>query len=231
MHCLHLYLKETRMCFSATASFMAGAALTGVGTVTLKTARQRKELPFALIPLLFGIQQLIEGFLWLSFRFDFPLLNSITTYMFSVFSHTLWPIFVPFSVGLLETVQWRRKTIFGFQLVGLVIGLYLLYFIVKYPVEAIAGENIIYLSPHFYQVPAMLMYVSATCIVSFFSSHRLVKVFGGMALALFFIAYWFYTEALFSVWCFFSAILSCSIYLYFRSSSLQMPQNWLSKQD
>lgn len=208
------------MCFSATASFIAGASLSAVGVATLKRAHWRRDVPFALIPLLFGIQQIIEGLLWLSFQFDVPALNRGTTYAFSVFSHTLWPIFVPLSVGLLESVPWRRRVILGFQAVGIGIGLYLLYYIVNYPVTAVAEENIVYVSPHFYQVPAMLLYLLATCVVSFFSSHRLVQAFGMLALLLFFIAYWFYTAALFSVWCFFSAVLSFMIFLYFRSRTV-----------
>jgi hypothetical protein len=30
------------------------------------------------------------------------------------------------------------------------------------------------------------------------------------------VAYWFYTVAFFSVWCFFAAILSAVIYLHFK---------------
>lgn len=207
------------MCFSATASFVAGVSLSAIGVVTLKKATCKTDMPFALIPLLFGIQQIIEGMLWLSFRYDAALLNATTTYLFSIFSHTLWPIFVPFSVGLLEPVHWRRNVMRLFQVIGLSIGLYLLYFIVKYPVVAVAKEHIVYVSPHFYEVPAMLLYLLATCVVSFFSSHRVVRWFGALALLLFIVAYWFYTAALFSVWCFFSAILSAMILMYFWSGT------------
>ena len=51
------------MCFSATASFTAGVALLVVGTATARLASGRAELPLAVIPVLFGIQQLIEGVL------------------------------------------------------------------------------------------------------------------------------------------------------------------------
>lgn len=207
------------MCFSATASFVAGVSLSATGILTLQKTTRKQDIPFALIPLLFGAQQIIEGLLWLSFRYDATLLNVTTTYLFSVFSHTLWPVFVPFSVGLLEPVYWRRNVMRLFQVIGLAIGLYLLYFIVKYPVIAVAEEHIVYVSPHFYELPAMLLYLLATCVVSFFSSHRVVRWFGALALLLFFVAYWFYTAALFSVWCFFSAILSFMIYLYFRTAA------------
>jgi hypothetical protein len=49
------------MCFSATASFVAGSALSAVGAVTITKAKRKAEIPFATIPLLFGIQQLTEG--------------------------------------------------------------------------------------------------------------------------------------------------------------------------
>lgn len=205
------------MCFSATASFVAGIGLSVAGAVTLKKVKQRVEIPFAMIPLLFGVQQIIEGMLWLSFRFDATSLTVVTTYLFTLFSHVVWPIFVPLSIWLLEVVPWRRSVIAGFQVIGLMIGLYLLYFIVKFPVTAKMEEHIVYISPHFYQMPAIVFYVAATCVGSLFSSHRIVNVFGALALVLFSIAYWFYTVALFSVWCFFSAVLSFIIYFYFRS--------------
>ena len=52
------------MCFSATASFTAGTALIAVGGVSLRRSRGKAELPLALVPLLFGVQQLSEGLLW-----------------------------------------------------------------------------------------------------------------------------------------------------------------------
>lgn len=49
------------MCFSATASITAGTALIVLGAISARRVRNRTELPSALIPALFGIQQLIEG--------------------------------------------------------------------------------------------------------------------------------------------------------------------------
>tara|TARA_R110002111_G_scaffold200540_2_gene265832 strand:+ start:401 stop:1045 length:645 start_codon:yes stop_codon:yes gene_type:complete len=203
------------MCFSATASFIAGISLSAIGVVTLKKVGRKKEIPFAMIPLLFGIQQLIEGMVWLSFQYDSPLLNETMTYAFSVFSHVLWPIFIPFSIGLLETVAWRKKVISVFQFMGIVVGLYLLYLIVKFPVTSVVDKNIVYVSPHFYQLPVMSLYLGATCIGALFSSHGMIIIFGTLALFLFMVAYGFYIMAFFSVWCFFAAILSAIIYIHF----------------
>lgn len=210
------------MCFSATASFTAGTALTILGGATLRLTRRKAEIPFATIPLLFGVQQLVEGMLWLSFRFDAPQLNTAMTYLFSIFSHVLWPIFVPFAIGLLETVPWRRKVILGFQGAGLIVGSYLLYMLVKFPVTAVALENIVYVSPHFYKIPVMMLYLLATCVSCFFSSSATIRLFGALALVFFLGAYAFFAVALFSVWCFFAAVLSSIIYVHFSFGQLAL---------
>ena len=214
------------MCFSATASFIAGTGLSVLGVATLRATRRRSEILFAAIPLIFGLQQMVEGALWLSFRFDAPQLNLAMTYLFSMFSHVLWPIFVPFAIGLPETVPWRRMVIRGFQGVGLLVGLYLLFLIVEFPVTAVAAENIVYVSPHFYKIPVMLLYLAATCVSCFFSSNATIRLFGALALLLFGVAYGFFAVALFSVWCFFAALLSAIIFVHFKFGR-RVPVRWL----
>ena len=204
------------MCFSATASFIAGTGLSVLGVATLRATRRRSEILFAAIPLIFGLQQMVEGALWLSFRFNAPQLNLAMTYVFSMFSHVLWPIFVPLAIGLLETVHWRRAVIRGFQAVGIGVGLYLLFLIVEFPVTAVAAANIVYVSPHFHKIPVMLLYISATCVSCLFSSNATIRLFGALALMLFVVAYGFYAVALFSVWCFFAALLSTIIFVHFQ---------------
>ena len=63
------------MCFSAPASFIAGTALTSIGVAALRQTKTGSEIPFAMIPLLFGVQQLIEGVIWLTFSYDAPILG------------------------------------------------------------------------------------------------------------------------------------------------------------
>lgn len=197
--------------------------MSALGAATVKKAELKAEIPFAMIPLLFGVQQIIEGMLWLSFRFDTPLLNVTMTYVFTLFSHVLWPMFVPFSIGLVEIVAWRKKMISAFQITGIAVGLYLLYLIVKFPVTSEVNGHMVYVSPHFNKVPVMALYLAATCVSCFFSSHKIINIFGILALLLFMVAYWFYTVAFFSVWCFFAAILSVVIYVHFKFENERAP--------
>jgi hypothetical protein len=204
------------MCFSATVSFIAGVSLSAIGVATVKKTQRKAEIPFAMIPLLFGIQQIVEGMLWLSFRFDAPLLNVTMTYLFTLFSHVLWPIYVPFAIGFMESIAWRKRVLSMFQITGIAVGLYLLYFIVRFPLTSEVHENMVYVLPYVKEHPVLEFYLAATCIAPMFSSHKIVNIFGVLALLLFMLAYWFYTVAFFSVWCFFAAILSVIIYLHVK---------------
>lgn len=143
------------------------------------------------------------------------------TYVYSMFSHVLWPIYVPFAVGLMETARWRRRTLSVFQIAGLAVGLYLLYAIIKRSIVAeVISHHVVYVSPHFCLPAVIVLYLSATCVSCFFSSHRFVNLFGVLALSSFIGAYVLYTRALISVWCFFAAILSILIYLHLRYRQL-----------
>lgn len=204
------------MCFSATASFTAGTLLSGVGTLTLHKSRGKLELPIALVPLLFGIQQLTEGFVWLSLRNDLPQVRVWATYIYSMFSHVLWPIFVPFAILLVEVTRRRRTAITAFLALGVGVGLYLLYFIIRFPVTArIYNRSIFYDSPHFFIGGVLVVYFLATCISGLFSSHRCINVFGVLAFVLAIAAYEVSVKTFVSVWCFFAAVLSVLVYIHF----------------
>lgn len=103
--------------------------------------------------------------LWLSFTYHAGLLQTVTTYLFTLFSHVLWPLFVPFAVRAIEPQPRRRAVMLWFQFAGA--ALFLLGLIVALPLSAVANEHIIYVSsPHFYQWTVMALYIAATYIVS-----------------------------------------------------------------
>lgn len=207
------------MCFSATASFVAGAALSATGAVTIKKARNKRDIPFAAIPLLFGVQQGIEGLVWLSFKYGMPVLNQISSYAFMLFAYVLWPSFVPFAIRSLEVDSHRKQILAVFQGLGIGVSLYLLYFIVSHPVVSnIVNKSIVYPMPTEYGPLIMGLYLLAVCVSCFFSSSKIINILGTLIAVSFGVAYYFYTASFASTWCFFSAVLSLAIYWYFKST-------------
>lgn len=195
-----------------------------MGGVAIRRVRRKVELPYALIPTLFGVQQLIEGALWLTFPIDAPLLNTTLTHIYSLFSHVLWPAYVPVALLLLEATPWRRKVLTAIAVAGAAVAGYLLYFLVRLPIVAQVSEaHIAYVSPHFYALASMGLYLLGTCISSLFSSHRWVRWFGAASLLSFVAAYAFYAAWFISVWCFYAAVLSVIVLLHFRAGRTARP--------
>lgn len=211
------------MCFSAPASFTAAAVLLGTGIVTVRRVRAWREVPYAAIPLLFGIQQLLEGMLWLTFPDRAPLLNVGLTHFYSFFSHVLWPIYVPLAALALETVPWRRRVLAGIALAGALVGVYLLVMLVRLPITArVVGQHIFYDSPHFYVLTTMALYLIGTCAGLMVSSHRRVAAFGNAAFVSAVAAYVFYATWFISVWCFFAGVLSIIVLWQFREPGARL---------
>ena len=205
------------MCFSATASFVAGGALSATGAVTLKKAKTWREAPLASVPLLLGIQQIIEGMVWISFGKAW--LNTAMTYAYTAFSHVLWPVFFPVAVFLIERDPIRKKIIMGMGAIGLVIGAHVASSIAENSVTAcVINKSIDYTVPVAYPYLAFALYAIAVCGVALASSHKIINIFGVVLVISAAIAGWLYMATFFSVWCFFAAILSVLIYWYFRKS-------------
>lgn len=184
----------------------------------LAQTKTKKEKLFASFPLLFGVQQAIEGVVWLSF--NNPALNTKAIYAYSLFSHVLWPIVTPIAITMIEEDPVRIRILRGISFVGLMVGLYLLYSIATDGITAsIAHNSIAYHSTHLYPVTMMLMYLIATCGSCLVSSHAMVRLFGIVLLISFGISLLFFYATFFSVWCFFGAILSIIVYLHVRHVS------------
>lgn len=75
------------MCFSAGASFSAGAVLAVIGAASLKQVQRPSQIAFASIPMLFSIQQVAEGVLWVTLPDPSAITTQhVATYMFLFFA-------------------------------------------------------------------------------------------------------------------------------------------------
>jgi hypothetical protein len=205
------------MCFSTTASFTAGAVLSVIGGVTLRKAASPSEKLFASIPLIFAVQQITEGFVWLSLsRPEFAPVQQGATYLFIFFAQVVWPVWVPYSIFRLEK-NVIRKRIFGWLVVtGILISAYLGYCLLKYPVIArITGYHIAYQQdyPPAFGPLCAVFYLISTIAPPFFSSVKRMWLLGTTILVSYIMTMIFYVDYIVSVWCFFASIISIAVFV------------------
>src|SRR5687768_10161521 len=116
------------MCFSAGTSFGSVILLSSVGLASLKKTENRSQTFFAAIPLIFAVQQLSEGFLWISLtNGGLKNVETLTTFTFLFFAQIVWPSWVPFAILKLEPNEKRKKLLKVLFGIGLIVSSYLAY--------------------------------------------------------------------------------------------------------
>jgi hypothetical protein len=207
------------MCFSSTASFTAAGLLLPIGLATLWRVQKTNQIAFAAIPLLFSFHQWLEGMLWLSFADAGRVPHFILVQAYSLFSQVIWPIYIPVAVLLLEPVRWRRKLLFAIAIAGAAVSVFLLYYMLNRPVRAVIdSQRIRYIFPHFHVFTASGFYLLGVCVAPLVSSHAYVRMFGAFITVSLAVTVIFYNHWFISVWCFFSAVLSATVFLHFKKN-------------
>lgn len=223
------------MCFSATASFTAGACLCLGGIYAVNRAVQMapKFTPLAIYPFAFGIQQLIEGGVWVALQGGWMEMANRFALGFLLFSHGFWLFWVPFSVFWLEERPIPKQILLGLTVVGGLFGasLDLPLWLNDWVRVAIAHRHITYDVTLIYNdvIPwslGRLFYASLVILPFALSEKKAVKVMGGLiglSVAITAILY----ESIFfiSVWCFFAAIISSYILYYLVRSQEMLHQS------
>lgn len=201
------------MCFSPTASFAASVILASIGGATLESVINKRIFSMvflALIPVLFSIQQFIEGIACLCLQFnDYPSCSMPSTVIYLIFVGIIWPVWFPLTCWFLEEKLVLKKILSLIILAGMVmafINIVLLFY--KDITPKIINHSIYYFS----LFPGILIYAPTIILPFLISSARGLWIIGALfAVALAFTFYFFEVTGC-SVWCFVSAILSVAIY-------------------
>jgi hypothetical protein len=213
------------MCFSASVSYSAAAVLVSTGVYAVQQARRLHPpyLMWALVPIFFGLQQAFEGRVWQ--ELDAGNASAAVPFAlgFHFFSHFLWLWWLPLCSYLVEPGQTskieklRKRVIGGCAIFGAFTGA-LVYSVMFFHSEwmsvAVREHSITYdfsvpyrSSIHLPITPASL-YALIILVPLLFSSHRLIRIFGGLVALSMVLASAAYGYAYVSVWCFFAAVLS-----------------------
>ena len=98
------------MCFSAEASFAGAAVITAAGVGALSLVKDKREIPFAALPLLFGAHQALEGLTWVELDgMDQGRLTGFGVHSWVMFAWAFLPAYVPWAVWLLEDDPRRKR--------------------------------------------------------------------------------------------------------------------------
>ncbi|WP_429925710.1 DUF6629 family protein (plasmid) [Agrobacterium vitis] len=193
--------------------------MTGViGVAALFRMSRPHDLLLAAVPIIFAIQQSIEGLLWLTL----PVapggsVATTLTLLFLLFAEVFWPAYVPLAMLFVEPNERRRRLMLPWLAVGLGVAFYLLWGILTHPHGArILDDHIVYVTEHRFSFAVGLAYVGATSAPLMLSSSRAVIILGAVVLTGCLTAYAFYWEAFVSVWCFFAAAASSAILFHFE---------------
>lgn len=209
------------MCFSTEASFAASLVLAVAGVATIKACPKPRLLLFAAVPLLFAVQQFSEGLIWLNHSTHFltDLHAHYASVVFLTFAMLVWPVWIPLSLCVAESVPWRKALIAMDLVAGATLSALNLHAAMSQKVSvAIVNHSIQYLGDAPEQI---FVYPLIVLIPLFVSSLKRIWVFGILTAITYTVAYYYYATAFVSVWCFFAAVASATIYWQFRMLKTQ----------
>ena len=202
------------MCFSAEASFAGAAVITAAGVGALSLVKDKREIPFAALPLLFGAHQALEGLTWVELDgMDQGRLTGFGVHSWVMFAWAFLPAYVPWAVWLLEDDPRRKRWMRWLMIVGGALAVFM-------AVQALQPEiGVSVVNDQLdYQMgigfPAALLalpYVAATCLTPVLSTHRWVRAFGIANFLAMTAAAIIESKDYSSIWCTFAAFLSLMI--------------------
>ena len=205
------------MCFSAPASFGVASVLGLAGAGALAKISERREIPLASVPLVFASHQAIEGALWLALgnedlaHWALPLANA-----FMFMALVVWPLWPPVAALLVEPDRRRRLAMIVILIVAIPLAFRGVSGMWTHAYEACVMQNSIAYSNGLPYLPRQFAgYILCVCFPFLLSSHKTLRIFGAIVLAGLIISASVYTYAYVSVWCFFAAAGSLTIYLHF----------------
>jgi hypothetical protein len=224
------FLEIRPMCFSAGASFAVAAALLPAGAYCVHQASRKgwRLLPLALVPAFFGAQQFAEGFVWRGLEQRDLHAATQAGLAFLFFALWFWPVWIPLSATSLSLGGVRGRIVLLVFLASL--GWLFIYApVFLYPQRYLAIEVKHHSIAYDYSGLPIYEYIPLPLLRFFYGStvalpmvlawldSVLMRWCGVLFVATIVIAQVFFAYAYASVWCFFAAVLSAYLCLFFHA--------------
>jgi len=212
------------MCFSATSSFIASAAIGSIGIATLRHVREPRALLFAAVPMLFAVHQFSEGFVWLGLEGRIGKIGfDHISFLFMLYAQGILPLLMPAAVVLMEPPGRRRLAILALTGIGAVVFVWDISGLIFLPSQCFVEQNsIAYRNPMTGNMWISYLYILATCGSLLLSTHRVVRWYGALNVIALTIAEIIKEYAFASVWCFYAALMSIMIYWQFNRRNIDI---------
>jgi hypothetical protein len=197
------------VCWSSSADFAAGSVVVGVGLAGLLLARERRDVPLAVLPILLGSHQLIESRIWSESTGRGSVIRGPAVTAWTIIAFVVLPVFVP--VVLLIAERQRRRVQYLAAAIGLPVAV-VMGFAVANGRSAIDRGHVMDYGvgvPHLTVVLAG--YLIATCLPFLASPESTMRELGVALIVGAAAATAIDRMAFASVWCAFAAIVSVLI--------------------
>jgi uncharacterized protein DUF6629 len=206
------------VCFSPTADLVAGVVVTAIGVDAVRHVRARDQLAIATLPVLLGVHQLDETFVWWGLQGHVPAqVGRVAMWLYLLIALVVLPTYLPLAVRSLEPRGRRRSTMTGFAALGAAVSLTLLAAMIRGPVTARLGDHHLGYGINLRADLAITgAYVVATCGALLFSGNRAVAAFGLVNLVAVAVLARLTIDGFASLWCAWAAVTSTAIALHIR---------------
>lgn len=205
------------MCFSTEADVVAGLALLPVGALALREVRCTREVPFAALPLLFALHQLVESLVWAGAdgNVSSGVQDGAAT-VYVMFALVVLPSLVPGPVLLLEP-RGARLRVAPFAVIGVAVSVYLAVSVLDGPIGIdVHAHALVYQVGIDHSTVATVLYVLAVIGPSVLSGYPSIVTFGVVNLGGLVVVAALYLAAFASLWCVFAAITSVLVLVHMR---------------
>lgn len=204
------------MCFSASMDLTAGMFVTGLGVDALSHVTRREQKPLAVLPLLFGVHQLVEAVVW--WHVDgraSASASAVAVFVYLLIALGIVPLLVPYA---LVRLRLTGPAVGWICLVAGALAVCLdMWGMGKGPMTAHdAGHHLAYDLTVPYSQIGLPLYVIATCLPLILGRSNLLRLFGWMNLAVVATLAALAQDGVISLWCVWAAITSFLICVYLR---------------
>ncbi len=211
------------MCFSPEADLVVGGIVVAMGVDALRRVHEPRQILFASLPLLFGLHQIDEAFVWLGLEGHVSeSIERVGVWVYLLFALAALPALVPVAVLAVERSATRRRLIAPMAALGIAVGVSLAVALFRGSVNAVIdGRHIAYDVSALHQGRDLTaLYVVAACGALILCSYRDIALLGILNLIAVPVLMWMTVSGFISLWCFWAAIVSVVIDVHLRRAAV-----------